>query len=174
MQVSPSDPAVLPKNSWLSSGKKPSCTAAPLCHKRPASRRSASGVATVTASAAEVAAVVAAVVARRHSGRDVTTACVDTLEFAAPAHVNDTILIIGRMTYVGRTSMEVRVETYTENREGMRRRINRAYFVLVAIDDEENPVEVPRLALETDEDRLEWENGKKRRELRRKRRAEHY
>ena len=118
--------------------------------------------------------VVAAVVARRHSGRDVTTACVDTLEFAAPAHVNDTILIIGRMTYVGRTSMEVRVETYTENREGLRRRINRAYFVLVAIDEAENPVEVPRLALETDEDRLEWENGKKRRELRRKRRAEHY
>lgn len=118
--------------------------------------------------------VVAAVVARRHSGRDVTTACVDTLEFAAPAHINDTILIIGRMTYVGRTSMEVRVETYTENREGLRRRINRAYFVLVAIDEAENPVEVPRLALETDEDRLEWENGKKRRELRRKRRAEHY
>ena len=118
--------------------------------------------------------VVAAVVARRHSGRDVTTACVDTLEFAAPAHVNDTILIIGRMTYVGRTSMEVRVETYTENREGLRRRINRAYFVLVAIDEAENPVEVPRLALETDEDRLEWENGKKRRELRSKRRAEHY
>lgn len=118
--------------------------------------------------------VVAAVVARRHSGRDVTTACVDTLEFAAPAHVNDTILIIGRMTYVGRTSMEVRVETYTENREGLRRRINRAYFVLVAIDEAENPVEVPRLALETDEDRFEWENGKKRRELRRKRRAEHY
>ncbi len=118
--------------------------------------------------------VVAAVVARRHSGRDVTTACVDTLEFAAPAHVNDTILIIGRMTYVGRTSMEVRVETYTENREGLRRRINRAYFVLVAIDEAENPVEVPRLALETNEDRLEWENGKKRRELRRKRRAEHY
>ena len=118
--------------------------------------------------------VVAAVVARRHSGRDVTTACVDTLEFAAPAHINDTILIIGRMTYVGRTSMEVWVETYTENREGLRRRINRAYFVLVAIDEAENPVEVPRLALETDEDRLEWENGKKRRELRRKRRAEHY
>ena len=109
--------------------------------------------------------VVAAVVARRHSGRDVTTACVDTLEFAAPAHVNDTILI---------TSMEVRVETYTENREWLRRRINRAYFVLVAIDEAENPVEVPRLALETDEDRFEWENGKKRRELRRKRRAEHY
>ena len=70
--------------------------------------------------------------------------------------------------------MEVRVETYTENREGLRRRINRAYFVLVAIDEAENPVEVPRLALETDEDRFEWENGKKRRELRRKRRAEHY
>lgn len=118
--------------------------------------------------------VVAAVVARRHSGHDVTTASVDTLEFSAPAHVNDTVMLIGRITHVGRTSMEVRVETYIENLEGIRRRINRAYFVLVAIDENENPVAVPRLKLLTDEDRLEWDNGVKRRELREKRRTEHF
>ncbi len=118
--------------------------------------------------------VVAAVVGRRHSGRDVTTVCVDTLEFNAPAHVNDTVIIRGRITYVGRTSMEVRVETYTENREGMRRRINRAYFVLVALDDDENPTEVPRLTLISEEDKLEWQNAEKRSALRKQRRKEHY
>ena len=33
--------------------------------------------------------IVAAVAARRHSGRNVTTASVDTLSFKAPAYLND-------------------------------------------------------------------------------------
>ncbi|MCI8435419.1 MAG: acyl-CoA thioesterase [Clostridia bacterium] len=117
--------------------------------------------------------VVAAVVARRHSGHDVTTACVDTLVFGAPAHANQTLTLKGRVTYVGRTSIEVRVETFIEDLDGERHSINKAYLVLVAIDEHERPVEVPRLKLLTDEDRTEWENGERRRELRRKRRAEH-
>ncbi len=62
--------------------------------------------------------VVAAVVARRHSGYEVTTACVDNLQFKAPAFVNDTIILVGKMTYVGKTSMEVRVDTYVEALSG--------------------------------------------------------
>lgn len=53
--------------------------------------------------------VVAGVVARRHSNRNVTTAFIDHLHFKAPAYANDTVVIKGRITYVGRTSMEVRV-----------------------------------------------------------------
>ncbi len=34
-----------------------------------------------------------------------TTAALDRLEFQAPAYVNDTIVLEGRITYVGRTSM---------------------------------------------------------------------
>ena len=51
--------------------------------------------------------VLAAVVARRHSECNVTTVFVDTLEFRAPARVNDTIMMTGKMTYAGKTSMEV-------------------------------------------------------------------
>lgn len=112
--------------------------------------------------------VVAAVVARRHSNCDVTTARVDTLEFTAPAHVNDTLSLIGRITHVGRTSMEVRVDTFIEELSGTRRPINRAYLVLVAIDENEQPVEVPRLRLETYDEKVEFENGVKRREMRKK------
>ncbi len=61
--------------------------------------------------------IVAGVVARRHAGREVTTASVDHLDFQAAAYVNDTIALEGRITYVGRTSMEVRVDTYVEGRE---------------------------------------------------------
>ncbi len=90
--------------------------------------------------------VVAAVVARRHSGCNVTTAAVDSLRFEGAGHPNDTILLIGRVTYVRHTSMEVCVETYVESLSGEKTRINKAYLVMVALDENEKPVEVPGLA----------------------------
>ena len=116
--------------------------------------------------------IVAAVVARRHSGRNVTTAVVDTLTFRAPAHLNDTIILCGRITHVGRTSMEVCVETYVEHLDSSRTLINKAYVILIAIDENEKPVEVPRLKLETEEEKAEWTLGEKRAEIRKQRRKE--
>ena len=68
--------------------------------------------------------ILAAVVARRHSERNVTTVFVDTLEFRAPARVNDTVYMTGKMTYVGKTSMEVCVKTFVEELSGNRKLIN--------------------------------------------------
>ena len=104
--------------------------------------------------------VVAAVVARRHSGKNVTTAVVDMIEFKAPAYANDTIYIIGKLTYVGRTSMEVKVTVFVEELNGERKLINTAYIVMVALGEDEKPSEVPRLILETDEEKAEFEAGK--------------
>lgn len=118
--------------------------------------------------------IVAAVVARRHSGRNVTTAVVDTLTFQAPARANDTIIICGYVTYVSRTSMEVCTKTYVENLNGSRKLINTAYLVMVALDENENPTVVPRLILETDEEKEEWAAAEKRSLLRKQRRKEHY
>ena len=115
--------------------------------------------------------VVAAVTARRHSGYDVTTACIDHLQFLAPAHMNDTVLLTGRVTWTGRTSMEIRVDTYTETK-GIRKHVNRAYIVMVAIDENENPAPVPSLLVETQEDRIEWQEAEKRKQERSKKRAE--
>ena len=44
--------------------------------------------------------VVAGVVARRHSGREVTTAAIDNLQFKAAAHINSTVVLIGRIRCV--------------------------------------------------------------------------
>ena len=118
--------------------------------------------------------VVAGVVARRHSGREVTTAAIDNLQFKAAAHINSTVVLIGRITYVGRTSMEVRVDAFVEELDGRRQMINRAYLVMVALDEHEQPTPVPPLILESEEDRTEWEAGVRRRNLRRERRAENY
>lgn len=112
--------------------------------------------------------VVAAVTARRHSNRNVTTVAVDHLEFRAPAHVNSTIVLIGQLTYVGRTSMEVRVDTFVEELSGERSLINRAYLIMVALDDGDRPTPVPPLVRETLEEVKEWAAGQQRAAARKK------
>ena len=112
--------------------------------------------------------VVAGVVARRHSERNVTTVRVEDLEFRAPAHANDTLMLTGHITHAGRTSMEVCVHVYVEALTGQRKLINQAHFVMVALDEAERPTEVPGLLLETDQHKEEWRQAEERR-ARRKR-----
>ena len=57
---------------------------------------------------------IAGIAASRHCGGDVITAAVDQLLFKKGALLNDLVVLIAKVTYVGRTSMEVRVDTYTE------------------------------------------------------------
>ena len=110
--------------------------------------------------------VVAAVVARRHSEKNVTTILVDKLEFKKPARVNNTVVLQGYITYVGRTSMEICVKTYVESLSGVRTLINKAYVVMVALDENDTPVPVPELLLTTDEEKAEWEDAKRRKIMR--------
>lgn len=68
--------------------------------------------------------------------------------------------------------MEVKVETYVENTEGHRALINRAFLTLIGLDEHNHPATLPRLILESEEDRAEWERAETRRNLRAKQREE--
>jgi len=114
--------------------------------------------------------IVAAVTARRHSEKEVTTVSIDHLNFKAPAYANDTVVLIGCVTYTGCTSVEVRVDTYVENLNGKRSIINRAYIVMVALDKNDKPSPVPSLILENEEQRAEWAAGEKRHKTNKERR----
>ena len=116
---------------------------------------------------------VAGMVAKRHARSNVITASVDNLRFIHGAYQGEMVVIVGKVTYVGSSSMEVRVDTYVEHLEdGMRHPINRAYFTMVALDENEKPKRVPRLILETEAEKAEWKAGEKRREMRMKRKKE--
>jgi len=107
---------------------------------------------------------VAAIVAMRHAGiKTVTTAAIDQLEFKAGAYLNDLIVLVGYVVYTGNTSMEVRVDTYVESTDGMRRPINRAYIILVGIDEKNRPTAVPQLVLENDIQKEEFMQAENRR-----------
>ena len=115
---------------------------------------------------------VAGIVAKRHAMTNVITASVDNLTFVRGAFQNEMVVIVGKLTWVGTSSMEVLVKTYVENIKRERSLINKAYLVMVSIDENDKPVKVPRLTLETEEQKVEWENAEIRRMIRKERKTD--
>ena len=114
---------------------------------------------------------VAGVTAMRHAEtHNVTTAAIDNLQFKRAVHEGELIVLIGYVTYVGRTSMEVEIDTYVEQPDGMRHTVNRAFFVMVAVDEDQKPIQVPELIITTEAEKARNEAAKMRRDMRRQRR----
>ena len=111
--------------------------------------------------------VVGAVAARRYTQRAVTTVCIDNLTFLKPAYLNDTVVQEAQVTWTGRTSLEVRVDSMVERLDGSRELINRAYAVFVALDENDQPSAVPPFTPETEEEIREYNDA----EIRRKQRT---
>ena len=110
--------------------------------------------------------VTAAVEARRHALSQVTTVAVDNLRFLGPAFLDETVRLDATVTWTGRTSLEVRVDSFVEAISGAERLINRAYLVFVALDKTGIPVPVPPFVPATKEEKQEWVEAEKRREIR--------
>ena len=116
---------------------------------------------------------VATTVAKRHTGMKVTTACIDNLQFKQPAFLDDLVVILGYLTYVGNTSLEVRVDTYLESLDGTRKPINRAYLTMVALDANGKSATIPRgIKIENQSQQYEWDSALKRIEFRKLRQKE--
>ena len=112
--------------------------------------------------------VVGAVAARRYTGKSVTTVCIDNLTFLKPAYENDTIVQEAMVTWTGRTSLEVRVDSMVERLDGSRELINRAFVVFVALDDDDKPTAVPPFVPETEEEKRNYHEAEIRRHLRKR------
>ena len=110
--------------------------------------------------------VVGAVAARRYTKCAVTTACVENLSFLNAAYLNDTVVQEAAVTWTGRTSLEVRVDTYVEKLDGTRDRVNRAYLVFVALDEHDKPTPVPPFVPQTEAEKREYEAAVERRKIR--------
>ena len=98
----------------------------------------------------------AAIVAHRHCRTEAVTASIDEVSFLAPIRVGQMALIAARMTYVGRTSMEIRVDVQSEDLlSGERRQTSTAYLTFVAVDKGGRPISVPPLLYETEDEKRE-------------------
>jgi acyl-CoA hydrolase len=88
----------------------------------------------------------AGVAANRHARRTVVTVAVEDVQFAHPVHHGELAELTARVESVGRTSVGVRVDLVSEDlATGARKVCAHGRFVLVAVDDEGTPIEVPPL-----------------------------
>jgi acyl-CoA hydrolase len=112
------------------------------------------------------------IIASRHARRPAVTVTVDSVTFHHPILVGQLLLVHGRITYVGTTSMEVELRVEAENLlTGDVTHTNSAYFVYVALDDALRPTPVPRLLLQNDEEEQRFQEGKTRQAARLRRQA---
>ena len=104
-----------------------------------------------------------ALAAIRHARSMVVTVVMDSMTFMEPVFVGNVLTLEAQLTYVGKTSIEVRVEVIAENAlTGMHTTTNTAYVLYVAIDANGHPQPVPPLVASTDEERAEMQAAKDR------------
>jgi acyl-CoA hydrolase len=117
--------------------------------------------------------IAAGIASARHSGGPVVTASIDRLHFLTPVHLGEIVILQAQVNYAGKTSMEVGVRVFAEDQETFeRRQTTRAYATFVGVDAVGRPRQVPRLILETADERRRFADAQKRRAVRlRERRA---
>jgi acyl-CoA hydrolase len=103
----------------------------------------------------------------RHAGRNCLTVSIDRVDFREPIYAGELVTCHARVTYAGRTSMEIGVRVTASNLlTGQQRHTNTCFLTFVAIDEHNRPVGVPQLELDSDDDRRRFQEGKRRREVR--------
>jgi len=110
----------------------------------------------------------AAVCAGRHARTPVATASVDNVDFHNPVPVGSVIVLLASVNFTGRTSMEVGVKVWVEERAtGNRTHVVSAYLTFVSLDPEtRKPRQVPVISPQSDEEKRRCKDGEARRKLR--------
>src|SRR6202034_3365917 len=108
--------------------------------------------------------LVGAMAAYRHSRSHVVTASMEHIDFIAPVHVGDLLILKSSLNRAFKTSMEVGVKVWVENTlAGVMRHVASAYLTFVAIDSQGRRLPVPPLELQTDDERRRVEDAGRRR-----------
>jgi acyl-CoA hydrolase len=116
----------------------------------------------------------AAMTAQRHAEAHVVTASIDQLTFLAPVFLGDHVVLKSRVVYVGRSSMEIRVDVWTENPIlGKSNKCTQAYLTFVSLDQNAKPQVVPALKLTTEQEKQDFEEAKERIAIRKQLASKH-
>ena len=107
------------------------------------------------------------IIAARHARHPAVTITVDSVTFHQPVLLGRLLLVHGRITWVGNTSMEVELRVETENLlTGEVLHTNSAYFVYVALGEDRKPTPVPRLVFENEAEERCFAEGQQRQNAR--------
>ncbi len=103
-------------------------------------------------------------VAFKHARSNVVTLRVDELLFLKPVYVGQLVTVEAELTFVGSTSMEIKVCVYSEDMkvEGESQLCLTAFFTFVALDEQGKPKRVPALKIESNAEKVAYAQAKQR------------
>lgn len=108
----------------------------------------------------------ASIAARRHSRRIVVTASVNHVAFNRAITLGSVVTIEAKVSRAFSTSMEIYIDVWIEDREsGNRTKANEAIYTFVAVNETGNPVEVPQLVPQSEEEIERFEAALRRKQL---------
>jgi uncharacterized protein (TIGR00369 family) len=111
--------------------------------------------------------------ASKHAGTYCVTVTVDRVEFLEPVEVGELVSLKASVNYVGRSSMIIGIRVESQNvRTGVIKHTNSSFFTMVAKGDDDKPVVVPALILQTAEDVKRFIEGLRLKSIRDRVRAE--
>lgn len=105
--------------------------------------------------------------ASRYTGSYVVTLSVDMVLFKNPIKVGSLVSFHASVNYTGRTSLEIGIKVISEDiKDHSIKNTNVCYFTMIAMDDDGNTASVPKLKLETEDDKRRYNDAIERREAR--------
>ncbi|WP_395055945.1 acyl-CoA thioesterase [Flavobacterium sp.] len=108
----------------------------------------------------------ASISARRHSRRITVTASVNHVAFNKSIPLGSVVTVEAKVSRSFRTSMEIFIDVWVEDREsGNRTKANEAIYTFVAVDETGQPVEVPPIEPQTDEEKARFDAALRRKQL---------
>jgi acyl-CoA hydrolase len=110
--------------------------------------------------------IASAIAAHRHCNRVVVTASVNNVSFSQPIRLGEVVTLQAKVSRSFTSSMEVFIDVWVENNvTGEKKKCNEAIYTFVAVDQLGNPINVPELIPETEEEKSRYAGALRRRQL---------
>jgi acyl-CoA hydrolase len=110
--------------------------------------------------------ITAAISSHRHCGRIVVTASVNNVAFNQPIKLGDIVTLQAKVSRAFNSSMEVCIDVWVEdNMRDKKVKCNEAIYTFVAVDQLGNPIQVPELIPESEEEKQRYAGALRRRQL---------
>ncbi len=110
--------------------------------------------------------ITAAISAYRHCSRIVVTASVNNVSFNQPIKLGDVVTLQAKVSRSFNSSMEVFIDVWVEDNMRQKKvKCNEAIYTFVAVDQLGNPIQVPELIPESEEEQQRFAGALRRRQL---------
>lgn len=108
----------------------------------------------------------AAISAHRLCKRVCVTASVNNVSFNQPIKLGDIVTLQAKVSRSFSSSMEIFIDVFVEDRTTSDKiKVNEAIYTFVAVDQLGNPIRVPEIQPETEEEKARYEGALRRRQL---------